>query len=230
MKNLLLSLFLVVSTPLQANCNLHYYLSTFVPSDTPLVGLKQAKRSALDGTVLSEGSPDGKMRIVVFDNNTAVEGQLASFIEDSAGQPAYLGFNSSSRLLGMDKNGFRQLPGQGFAQHPLGFGMPVGTPSNITKDVKALKKSDWAQAGVKEGEEATIEYPSGVVATGEIEALEVDSSGIVKVIKFKTGTAEVKLGEQTLFAKDWGQYDLLVGSKIVNSEVSTFSPNQLLDK
>lgn len=162
------------------------------------------------------GTDEGA-RFILFENGTAAEGKLAKAIRDSQGNTAYLSFSSETRLLVTkgQAGAFKVLPGQGFAQHAQGFGMPVGSP--FAENVAWFTKADWKNKGISEGSLVHLKYKSGVEIIGQLEKFQVDEAGMVRVLKFVSGTAEVRMGEQILFEQSWGTYDLLVGTRVSNS-------------
>ncbi len=100
--------------------------------------------------------------------------------------------------------------------------MPVGNPHQIQGNMTELKIKDWIKAGIKVDEDVTLTYASGVQVTGRVKSFQTDSWGNVKVIKFASETAEVKFGSQILFSPEWGEYDLLIGNKVINTLPSPF--------
>lgn len=230
MKIVLIALFAALNSHAQPNpqaqCGTHFLASSFAPSArTEKVGLMDAEQIDSAGRVIRKASEGAKeTRIVAFDNLTYVEGPLGKVFRDNSDEPAYLGFNGPSRLISFEKGGIKEIPNQGFKWHEGGFGMPVGTPttfsSKIGFDASFGTKAEWNKAGVIEGEEALIEYASGVNVTGVVDSFYVDSFGVVKIITFKTGTAEVTYGTEILFDRSWGVFDLLIGNKVVNSAVA----------
>lgn len=198
------------------SCDELFTHTAYLPSENPLVGIKQVQQKNIHGQIIQETQNEDVVRFISFDNGTAAQGKLSASFMDHNGEVAYLSFSSESQLLGKNnKNKWNTLAGQGFEQHAHGFGMPVGSP--FEQSVNKLKIKDWNKLGVYEGEQVILNYPSGVIVTGKLDKFELNEAGEVVVLKFVDGSAEVKFGEQVLFDPSWGTYDLLVGEKISNS-------------
>lgn len=200
-------------------CDEHFVHEAFLPAineEQVVFNLNQVPQKNILGESLNQAQAQGS-RFVIFSNGTAAEGTLANVFFGLDNTPAYLGFNSQTRLMvsGAKSGSWKQLKGQGFAQHAQGFGMPVGSP--FADDISLFTKKDWHSKGIIEGQMVTLQYPSGVVVKGVLEAFQTDAQGIVRVLKFANNSTEVRFGNQILFAKDWGVYDLLVGSKVSNA-------------
>lgn len=213
-----LIIFTLLLSPVYA-CDEHFVHEAFLPAineEQVIFNLNQAPQKNILGESLNQVQPQGT-RFVMFSNGTAAEGTLANVFFGLDNAPAYLGFNSETRLMvtGGKRGTWKQLKGQGFAQHAQGFGMPVGSP--FADDISLFTKKDWQAKGITEGEMVTLKYSSGVEVKGVLEAFQTDAQGIVRVLKFANNTTEVRFGEQILFAKNWGVYDLLVGSKVSNA-------------
>ncbi len=215
----LLSTFLILYIFQVMACDEHFVHEAYLPApkeEQVVFHLNQVPQKNILGEPLNQVEIQGP-RFVMFSNGTAAEGQLANVFLGADKTPAYLGFNAQTRLLvtGGKAGTWKQLKGQGFAQHAQGFGMPVGSP--FADDVSFFTKKDWNKNGIAEGEMITLQYPSGVVVKGVLESFQTDAQGIVRVLKFANNSTEVRFGEQILFAKDWGVYDLLVGSRVSNA-------------
>lgn len=202
-----------------ANCGVFFFnqRSFQIASDESKI-FHKAPKFSVNGVELQAG--EVKRKVILFENGTAAEGPLSKVIVDDSGHPAYLGFNGQTQLLATDgKSNFKTLAGQDYAQHAGGFGMPVGSPSQAGGDVTWWTAEDWKKIGVAPGKDVKLTYPSGVIVTGKIKNLQTDESGMVRVLTFVDGSAEAVLGETKLFQKDWGTYDVLIGTKVINETV-----------
>ena len=111
------------------------------------------------------------------------------------------------------------------ARHPEGFGGPIGViPQNVSWQV---------------GEKVDFTYRSGVNVQGHVIKEQKDTTG--QVILITLDNAHVEGFEQTLFAPEWGEYDLIVGDHIVSvfggaadsaafGDVGGFAPTQVPPK
>ncbi|HET7513126.1 MAG TPA: hypothetical protein VFJ88_10200, partial [Chthoniobacterales bacterium] len=92
----------------------------------------------------------------------------------------------------------KELPGHGRNYHKEGFGSPIG---------------NWKETKLQEGENARLEFESGIVVEGKIEKL-LRRENQLLLISFSNCTA--KLGDRILFDPAWGTYDMAVGEGIVS--------------
>src|SRR5205085_6442801 len=92
----------------------------------------------------------------------------------------------------------KQLEGHGKNRHAEGFGAPIGK---------------WKESPLCEGEDAKLEFESGVAVSGRVKRL-VRQDGKLLLVSFSNCTA--KLGDRVLFDPAWGEYDMAVGERIVS--------------
>ncbi len=92
----------------------------------------------------------------------------------------------------------KQLDGHGKERHADGFGAPIG---------------NWKKTTLREGENATLEFESGVAIDGRVERL-VRHDGKLLLVTFSNCT--VKRGDRVLFDPAWGDYDMAVGERITS--------------
>ena len=129
-----------------------------------------------------------------YSSGLQVTGIFGEVLTDDAGQPIYLRTTGPTALA---CNG-KQLEGHGKARHAEGFGAPIG---------------NWKETTLREGENAKVEFTSGVTVSGRVERL-VRQDGKLLLITFSNCTA--KLGDRVLFDPAWGEYDMAVGDGIVS--------------
>ncbi|MEP6698568.1 MAG: aromatic amino acid hydroxylase [Verrucomicrobiota bacterium] len=110
------------------------------------------------------------------------------------GDAIYLRTTGPSALAYQNK----ELEGHGRDYHKEGFGSPIG---------------DWNPTDIKEGDQAKLEFESGVSVEGRIEKI-VRRDGKLLLITFSSCTA--KHGDRILFDPSWGVYDMVVGSRVVS--------------
>ncbi|HEY0368924.1 MAG TPA: aromatic amino acid hydroxylase [Chthoniobacterales bacterium] len=130
----------------------------------------------------------------VYSSGLQVTGVFTEVLADDDKQPVYLRTSGPSALAFNN----RQLDGHGKNRHADGFGSPVGS---------------WKETTLREGENAKLEFKSGVVVTGRVERL-VRQNGQLILITFSNCTA--KLGDRVLFDPSWGEYDMAVGERITS--------------
>lgn len=123
-----------------------------------------------------------------FETGVQVSGKLVQF-RKSNNEACYLQFTGPCQISYRDK----ELESQGTKRHNEGFGCPVGK--------------------IKSKETNKIVWESGVVLTGA-RVNEIVKDGKVLVQTFKN--CKVTLGDTVLFDPSWGEYDLVLGEKVVS--------------
>jgi phenylalanine-4-hydroxylase len=129
-----------------------------------------------------------------YSSGLQVTGVFTEILTDSSNQPIYLRTTGPTALA----FNYKQLEGHGKDRHAEGFGAPIGA---------------WKETTLREGENAKLEFTSGVIVNGHVERL-VRENGELLLVTFSNCT--VKLGDRVLFDPAWGEYDMAVGEKIVS--------------
>jgi phenylalanine-4-hydroxylase len=129
-----------------------------------------------------------------YSSGLQVTGVFTEVLADENGQPIYLRTTGPTALAFNDK----QLDGHGKERHAEGFGAPIG---------------NWKETTLREGEEAKLEFTSGVTVSGRIKGI-VRQEDKPILITFIDCT--VKLGDRVLFDPAWGEYDMAVGDRITS--------------
>src|SRR3954463_4839918 len=106
-----------------------------------------------------------------YSSGLQVTGVFTEVLTDEKQQPIYLR-TTGPTALAFDN---QQLEGHGKDRHAEGFGAPIGT---------------WRDTELREGEEAKLEFHSGVVVTGRIERLVRRSEQLV-LVTFSNCTAKL---------------------------------------
>ncbi len=172
----------------------------FVTEDFPQ--LARVLEEFASGMAFRVGGLEG-IRKAIDSNNTAtceydsglqVSGTFTEVLTSPNDEPIYLRTSGASALAFDGK----ELPGHGIDYHREGFGSPIG---------------NWQETELREGENANLQFESGITVEGKIEKL-LRRDGKLLVITFCNCTA--KLGDRVLFDPAWGVYDMAVGGKIVS--------------
>ena len=125
---------------------------------------------------------------VEFDSGVQVSGLLVNILSNDS-NPYYLQFKGPCQISYNEK----EIENQGAKRHAEGFGCPVGK--------------------IKSQNDNKIVWESGVILEGqEINAVKKDSKTLIRTYKNCT----VKHGDQILFDPSWGEYDLVLGEKVVS--------------
>lgn len=125
---------------------------------------------------------------VEFGNGSQVSGRLTNIIK-SGSDPVYLQFTGPCQISYKEK----ELETQGTVRHKEGFGCPVGKITSHLVD--------------------KIIWESGVELNGALVS-EVTKDSKVILMTFKDCT--VTFEGQVLFDPSWGEYDLVLGEKVVS--------------
>ncbi|MDX1332202.1 MAG: aromatic amino acid hydroxylase [Robiginitalea sp.] len=126
-------------------------------------------------------------------------------------KPVYLQTIGATALSYREK----ELIGHGVAQHPEGFGSPVGKLKGINLAIEDMSPRDLKAYNIYEGEQVTLEFVGGITVKGEIITGTRNLRGEIILITFQNCT--VKHGDEVLFQPDWGLYHMAVGQEIVSA-------------
>lgn len=141
-----------------------------------------------------------------LNNATSVDGKLARTILSENGTIAYVQFAGPTKI----KHNGEVIPGQDANVHDQGYGMPVGEIKNFKKSW--FKKENLQASALTIGKQVKLQYESGVLISGKIKKLTLDAEGNLLVITFSD--VVVKLNDQVLFEKSWGDFDAAVADYI----------------
>jgi len=129
-----------------------------------------------------------------YSSGLQVTGIFTEVLMDAARQPIYLRTTGETALA----YNYKQLEGHGKDRHAEGFGAPIG---------------NWKETALREGENAKLEFTSGLMVIGRVERL-VRQDGKLILVTFSNCTA--KLGDRVLFDPAWGEYDMAVGERVTS--------------
>ena len=142
--------------------------------------------------------------------------------EDKNGNPIYFQTQGPSSISFRNK----ELLGHGTANHPDGFGSPIGLLKGIKLPIEEMSPTDLEHYGIIEGKTVCLTFESKVQVAGEIITGKRNLQGKIILISFKNCT--VKLGDQYLFTPEWGTYDMAVGKEIVSAYAGVADPTQFI--
>ena len=127
-----------------------------------------------------------------YSSGLQVSGTFTEVVTGADGAPIYSRTTGPTALA----FGHKELTGHGRDYHKEGFGSPIG---------------DWKETELAEGQQAKLEFDSGVTVEGKIEKL-LRSEDKLLLITFSGCSA--KYGDRVLFDPSWGTYDMAVGARI----------------
>src|SRR3954471_23411172 len=112
-----------------------------------------------------------------YSSGLQVTGVFTEVLTGDNNEPVYLRTTGPSALA----SNYKELEGQGKDRHPEGFGSPIGR---------------WKETALREGENAKLEFTSGITVSGRVERLVRQEDKLV-LITFSNCTA--RLGDRVLF-------------------------------
>ncbi len=137
-----------------------------------------------------------------YDSGVQVSGIFSDFITVNE-QVVYLKTNGPTSLS--YKN--NEIENQGIHYHNQGFGCPIG-------EIENFKKTDFQDSII--GDTIYIKYKTGVELRGKLLSILRDNKGEPLVLTFNNCTVSL-FNNEILFDPSWGNYDLVIGEKIVSA-------------
>ena len=144
-----------------------------------------------------------------FSSGLQISGAFAEVMTDSAKKPIYLRAAGPSALA----VGAREISGHGRNYHKEGFGSPVGSWKGTSRAPELLSDEELSALRVAEGKIAKLEFESGVIVQGKVEAI-LRSQNKLMLITFSD--CRVNYGDKILFDPAWGAFDMAVGERVVS--------------
>jgi len=166
------------------------------------------RKGGLDG--LEKLIDSGALGTVELSTGLQISGIFTRAIAHDR-KPVYLQTTGATALSYREK----ELIGHGVAQHPEGFGSPVGKLKGINLAIEDMSPRDLKAYNIYEGEQVTLEFEGGITVRGEIITGTRNLRGEIILITFQNCT--VKHGDEVLFQPDWGLYHMAVGQEIVSA-------------
>lgn len=148
---------------------------------------------------------------VILDSGASASGVLENYEESASdSQVDFIKFTGPVQLA---LRGV-QLEGQGRDRHGHGFSSPVGNfVFAPDKSPSLLTDEELRRAGIVPGQRVDLKYNSGFVVEGHLKRI-VRSDGKIVYMTFSDCT--VSRGGKSYFEPAWGEFDLLVGSRIIS--------------
>lgn len=139
-----------------------------------------------------------------------ISGVMDSLIVDAAGNESYLRCRGPTQLAYRG----RELPGQGIAQHPEGFGAPLGQVQDMPRCLSDYTVDELKGLGIAVGKAVALDFVSGVKLRGELrEIVRRDRRNLI----FRFSACRVSGADgECLFAPEWGDYDMAIGESVVS--------------
>lgn len=176
---------------------------------------------------LRNGGLDGVHQLIESEENGTialstglqVSGRFTNCLKDK-GKPIYIQTQGPTALAFQNS----ELIGQGVAQHPDGFGSPIGKLKHSNLAIEDMTPHDLRIHGIYEGKRAQLQFEGGICVEGEVVTGTRNVQGKIMVVKFKN--CKVTHGDKVLFHPDWGVYDMAVGKEVVAAFSGVADPNR----
>jgi len=162
--------------------------------------------------------------VATFELNSglSVTGIVNSILKDANGEAIYVNTIGETALSINN----RELNGHGKTYHRKGFGTPIGAlKGNIELENCNLQK--LKELGIIEGEKVVLEFLSNIIVSGRIVNI-LKNEDKIALISFEDCT--VSHGGKELFKKEWGTFDMAVGSKVVSAYPGAADPIAFFDE
>ena len=148
---------------------------------------------------------------VQLNSGIQISGVLKKYLvpDHDNGLPIYLQFSGPCQL----SLGYKQIQGQGKAQHPQGFSTPVGCLKNHNRCLSTYTEKDLANMAISRGQRSRMNFESGV----QVEGVPVEwhfHDGRLVLIKWRD--CKVNYHDKLLFDPAWGDFDMAVGSQVTS--------------
>ena len=140
-----------------------------------------------------------------------ISGIFTNVIQYKNNKVAYFQTTGPTALSSRNK----ELIGHGIAQHPTGFGSPIGKLKGINLHIEDMSPRDLKAYGIYEGEFIDLEFESGVKVQGKAITGTRDLKGKILLISLTDCT--VRYQDQILFQPSWGIYDMAIGKEVVSA-------------
>ncbi|MCC5934191.1 MAG: aromatic amino acid hydroxylase [Balneolales bacterium] len=146
----------------------------------------------------------------VYSSGIQVSGTFTELMTDEAGHEIYLKTSGPTQLSYTDT----ELEGHGTDYHADGYSSVVGKLSGTGKAPEDHSDGDLEALGIVAGKHSRLAFASGIVVEGILNH-SIRRDGKLLLMQFSDCTVTGPKGE-TLFAPDWGVYDMCVGERIAS--------------
>ncbi len=143
-----------------------------------------------------------------LDSGLQISGQLEKFL-DKNDDVIYLKTIGPTSLSYQDK----QLENHHKEYHKDGYSTPIGSLKNLNSEFSGWNDYQLEDAGIKLHKNCSLEWKSGIKLKGKLQNI-LRKEGKIILLSFVDCT--LTYGDQVLFQKDWGTFDLAVGHKITS--------------
>lgn len=150
----------------------------------------------------------GTVCTAAYDTGMQVSGIFDEVLCDAVGKAIYLRTRGPTQLAYRGQ----EILGHGVEYHCEGFGSPVGKLKNFSRCLSEYSVDELKAHDIVVGERVTLEYLSGITVSGDLQQVHRQEHRNL-ILRF-TDCTVTDLAGRTLFAPEWGVYDLAVGSAV----------------
>jgi len=158
----------------------------------------------------------------VLNSGLSVTGIVHAILKDTNGEAIFVNTIGETALSINNQ----ELNGHGKTYHSKGFGTPIGAlKGNI--ELEKCDHQKLAELGIIQGETVVLEFLSNVIVSGRVVNI-IRNEEKVALISFEDCTVTHEGKE--LFKKEWGTFDMAVGSKVVSAFPGAADPIAFFDE
>jgi phenylalanine-4-hydroxylase len=168
----------------------------------------------------------GALSTVELDSGIAISGKLGNALKYTKPRhalPDYLQFSGPTQLSLRGT----EIANQGVEAHSAGFGFAMGRLNGSSENLSELSDEGLLNHGIQKAKETTLEFASGVVVRGTLDATMRGPDGKLVLLSFSNCKVTAPDGK-ILFDPSWGAYDLAVGSSITKISSGVADPKAYL--
>ncbi|MEH7544457.1 aromatic amino acid hydroxylase [Neobacillus vireti] len=170
---------------------------------------------------LDQALESNSVATMVLSSGLQVTGTLTAILKDENAEAIYVRTKGPTAL----SYDHKQLKDQGTDIHRKGFGTPIGKLKGGIV-IEACTAQQLQALGIKEGNNAVLEFQSGVTVEGHVKnILFYDENPIL--ISFTN--CQVTYKNIVLFEPSWGIFDMAVGARVTSVFSGAADPNHYYD-
>ena len=147
---------------------------------------------------------------IEFDNLIQVSGIVNNFIKNKKKEIHFISFNGPVQI-GVNN---KELLNHGPDYHNGGYSSPIGKLKKFNKPINQLSKNEINKINLHKNETTTLEFQNNISVHGTVHSI-LRKKRRLLIITFTNCT--VKHNQKLLFKPEWGNYDLICGSKITSA-------------
>ena len=163
------------------------------------------KNGGIDG--LKKAIDSAEIATFQYENGIQVSGLVSEMIR-AKNDLVYIKTNGPTAISFLNK----ELNNHGINNHFEGFGAPIGKVINY--NIKNLTIQGLSNLGILKGEKILFKYDTGLTLEGNLINYVANDKNQILILSFSE--CEIKYKNQILFNKLWGNYDLVIGEKIIS--------------